>query len=414
MRISVQWARGCQHINNINLSDKVTTLIQGIATQLRLNPKNITLYYDQQCKKRIPQEGNVMNARLQDKQIIFLDYKGALPERPVAKMTTEIDASKKYLAEGEEPTNEMKRIAKDFGSRAVSVSFIEHKNNLKPNIDFQEESSCYAFRVSSECIKRFQTIALQENFSTHRVIFLFGRINEITGKVTAHCSCEPPQVNKPDRFEVDATFDIDSVCQIASYFGMKCVGMAISHKPDAKFPMLEYMIKQAALYQNKFGEYFTTLIVTPIGQNDISVEAFQVSDAAMKLDKGDYFANSDNQHVVVFKEELTVCGFKRKEADVNLLLCAVRVRQTHSKFPSHEFPSPQQEPTILDLKRYFVDHEYCPNWYALFDFNLLVFLKLNDILTLKNIQIVVNHILAKTEIPNAIMDVINNVISVVD
>ena len=134
----------------------------------------------------------------------------------------------------------------------------------------------------------------------------------------------------------------------------------------------------------------------------------------MKLDSGDYFAESENQHVVSLKEELTVCGFKRKSADVNLLLCAVRVRQTHSKFPSHEFPSPQQEPTILDLKRYFSDHEYCPNWFAFFDFNLLVFLKLNDILTLNNIQIVVKCIIAKSEIPNAIMDVINSVISVVD
>ena len=35
---------------------------------------------------------------------------------------------------------------------------------------------------------------------------------------------------------------------------MELVGMAISHKPEEKFPMSEYMIRLAAKYQNTFGQ----------------------------------------------------------------------------------------------------------------------------------------------------------------
>lgn len=382
-----------------------------IANDLKLDSSKIQLYYDQKYLRPIPYRCTLLTARMRDRQIIFMKYVGDLEDRKKnagTKMTTEIDPSKRFLGEGEKPTNEMKMVGKNYGPRAVTVGFFEHKEKLKPNIDFQEESSCYAFRVSKEAIKRFQILSLQNGFEKHRVIFLFGRINKITGKITAHCGCEPIQTSYADHFEIDESFDIEKVCTLASFLGMELVGMAISHKPEEKFPMSEYMIRLAAKYQNKYGEYFTTLIVTPANDNDVSVEAFQVSDAAMKLEKGNYFAESKDPHVVEFKEELTVCQFKRKSADVNLFLCAVRVRQTNSKIPLHDFPSPGQEPSLLDLKQYLIDHESCPSWYTFFDFNFLVFIFLNDLISEDELYTITQEIKSKQEIAPSIYNKLNN------
>lgn len=406
MNLLVQWQLGSYHAR-IRSTSSVKDLICSIAEGLNLNSCDVHIFYDPKYQRPIPFRNTLASARLRDKQIIFMRYDGDLKDRKSGvgmKMTTESDSAKRFLGAGEQPTNDMKIVGKNFGPRAVSVAFFEHREKLKPSIDFQEESSCYAFRVSKEAIKHFQVMSLQDGFGKHRISFLFGRINKITGKVTAHCGVEPNQNNFDDHFEIDEIFDLEQVCTLASFFGMDLVGMAISHKPDGKFPMSEYMIRLAAKYQNMYGEYFTTLIVTPANENDVSVEAFQVSDVAMRLEKEGYFAESKDPHVVELKEELTVCQFKRKSVDVNLFLCAVRVRQTTSKIPLHDFPSPSQQPSLLDLKQYFADHESCPSWYEFFDFNLLVFLFTNDLISEDDLYKVVQKIKSKSEIDSTVFN----------
>ncbi|OHT00455.1 hypothetical protein TRFO_32862 [Tritrichomonas foetus] len=413
MKLIVVWPLGSERFD-VCLSDKVLGFMEVIAKKFDIEIEKMQLFYDEPLKRPLPTTGNILNARLKKGQIIYLKYNGKLPDREICQMTTPINGADSFLDEGEKLTNEMKNIQSTWGSRAVSVGFFEHRNRKKPIVEDQSESSCYAFRVGEEAIKRFQAIAFQERFATHRIIFLFGRINEITGKVTAHCSCEPEQVNAADHVEISPNFDISIPLSIADNFGMKCVGMAISHAADSKYPMTQYMIQLAAYYQNLFGEYFTTLVVMPQkdDESNVVIEAFQVKDSAMKMDQGQYFVPSDNPHEIKFKEDLVVYNLKKRSCDVNFLLCAVRVRQTHSKFLSHSFPCPSQFPTNDDLKLYFRDHEYSPAWVTLFDFNLLVFLTYKDIISLEDdIPLIIASIIEKLDVSNAIMGKIQSYIS---
>lgn len=52
--------------------------------------------------------------------------------------------------------------------------------------------------------------------------------------------------------------------------------MGIAHRPkNPKYPMTAYMVKLAALYQNLFGEFFTTVIISPTADGQIEVQAFK-------------------------------------------------------------------------------------------------------------------------------------------
>lgn len=279
--------------------------------------------------------------------------------------------------------------------------------SMKPQIDFQSESSCYAFRVGKECMKRFQAIAFQEGFAVHRVLLLFGRINKITGKITVHASCEPKQINFPDRVEIDPNFNLVHLINVARKFGMECVGMAFSHKNEKNYPLTNYMVLMAAKYQSFFGEYFTTIVVTPENEDKVKIEAFQISDAGVRVYCENYLTEQNNPHKISFREGLNVCGQKKNEADVNLFLCAVRVRLTKSKFPNHSFPSPSQNPSKIDLKMHFENNEYCPSWYQFFDFNLLIFLEEYYVFGDETdcvVETIIKNIISKDDIPEIIVE----------
>lgn len=414
MEIGIRWARGFFKIH-AESHEPIQSFVKRVADRLKVDPRMLILYKDEPRTESIPVTGPLMNARIHNKNILYLKINGIIPKAPVGTKTDRIDPYKDYLAPGEEMTSEMKRIQSEFGPRAISTAFFEHRESLKPKISIQDESSCYAIRIGEEALKRFQAVALQSKFSSHRMCFLFGRINQVTGKVTIHTACEPPQKNEADVVEVQPGFDMHIPVSIAKYFGMKCCGMAISHLPNSKYPMTSYMIKLAAYYQNFFGEYFTTLVVTPEGDSNVQIEAFQVSDVAMRLEREHYIIPNDDQTKLYFKEELYVGNRKQSNCDVNVFLCAVRVRLTHSKFVNHSFPFPSQNPSNLDLKVHFGDNEFCPPWWQLFDFNLLIYLVNMNIFSLNDeIPMIIDAIITKSEIPERFLNKIYSIIEAKD
>jgi hypothetical protein len=409
MRIGVSWQRGTLHVD-AELTESLSDLINRIAVTIKVHPRQITLFNDCLRQQKLPW-GTLASCGLTGKQVIFMKVDGTLPptppltELPARPPSAPPVSARNYLGPNEtELTSEMGRFQEMWGRRAISVGFMEHRDSFKAHIERQPESSCFAIRVGEEALKRFQSLALHEEFRWHRLTFLFGRVTRLTGKITVHVACEPPQTNFPDRVEVSATPDLDTACSLARQFGMECVGMAVSHQPDAKYPMTSYMVQLAAHYQNRFGEYFTTLVVSPTGHNDVSIEAFQVSDETLRLEREAWIVPGPKPTELNFRDEVFVCGCRKKTADVNLCLCAVRVRLTHSKFPNHNFPSPSQSPTLLDLKMHLRDNEFCPNWYQLFDFNLLLFLQTKGIFSASEIEgEIIPNLLAQEDIPQPLM-----------
>ena len=379
-------------------------VFKDLAKQLNVSPNSIFLYSDQKCSRQLPTSGTIQDWNLGDDLVVYMKVVETV-NTPIAQGTLSVSDYKEYLGEGEdEMTPAMKAFQSEFGPRAISLSFFEHRRMMKPHIDIQEESSCYAFRIGEEALTRFQVIALHTQFDQHRMCFLFGRVNEITGKVTAHVACEPQQTNLESKVIIDKAFELETAIQIANLFGMTCCGMAISHSPNEKYPMSAYMVRLAAHFQNLFGEYFTTLVVMPKNDTDVVIEAFQVSDVAMRLEKEDYFVDLDSETELGFREELFVGNRKQSKVDVNVFLCAVRVRQTHSKFPFHKFPSPSQSPDEDDLRIHMCNTEYCPTWYRLFDFNLLMYLATSKLFNMEEISEIISLIIQKVDIPDMYME----------
>ena len=135
------------------------------------------------------------------------------------------------------------------------------------------------------------------------------------------------------------------------------------------------------------------------------MEAYQATDAAMKLDQGQYFAPSDDPHQWNFTIDILNQYYKKycNYCNVNFLLTAVRIKETESKFPSHDFPSPSQYPTAIDFVAYMKNKESFPTWLQLFDFNLLVYLVNNGIISENDLPIAVDSIIKMKDIPSRIM-----------
>ena len=110
-----------------------------------------------------------------------------------------------------------------------------------------------------------------------------------------------------------------------------------------------------------------------------------------------------------------MCGQKKNEADVNLFLCAVRVRLTSSKFPNHSFPSPSQNPSKIDLKMHFENNEYTPSWFQFFDFNLLVFFENYKVFgdeTENIVNTIISNIISKNDISETILEKLHKWINI--
>lgn len=399
MKIGIRWPKGTIRLE-IEPNDGVKLLLKKISEKIQIEAKYLVLYHDEKLTDLIDISGSCMRAHIENGSFIFLKVNSVLPEVPVATMTAPVDAQEEYLDSAKEIPANLKRIRQDYGTKTITPAFLEYKESLKPSITEQDDSSCFAIRIGEEPLKLFQKEAVKSAFLTHRLAFLFGRINKISGKITVHCFLEPHQINQSDRVTLTEEFDPTICLAIARQFKMSLVGMAISHRPvNEKYPMTEYMIKMAAMYQNMFGEYFTTLIVMPTKEGSIEVDAFQVIDSAMKLESFDLFAESEDQTHILFKEPVKVLQKKLTKIDCNLLLCAVRIRQTKSRFLSHSFPHPSTNPSIVNLNQYITDNLYSPPWYAMFDFNLLYFCVARQLIPLEEMLLVVDLIVLKEDIP---------------
>ena len=414
-KIGIRWEKGMLKMD-VDPNMSVAKLISDISRSIKVDPVYIKLFKnlskslsfsDKIEKNRTIEQNNIHKG-----DIIYMQVdRDQIPKNiPVAQMAMKNDIIDEFVKPGEKIPETVKNIRKEYGTRVITSAFYDMKERGIPQIIEQTESSCYAIRVAEEALKRFQVLAIQSNFDKHRVMFLFGRLDEISGKITIHCSLEPPQKNFEDHFEISPNFQDLTTVEVAKCFGMKLLGMCVSHKGPSKLPLPSYLLRLAAKYQNIYGEYFTTLIMTPRGQSNIEVEAFQVCDAVVNLTKLKLIDDTQNNDPskIFFKQEIRVFEKKMKSCNVNLCLCAVRIRKTQSKFPSHSFPTLSANPTKKDLVMHFKDNEFCPSWRKFFDFNLLVYLHVYHALPFSHIKIIIDCIIAMSDVPKQILDEVSN------
>ena len=438
-KIGIRWARGMLKID-VEPSMTIGKLLFEVCQTIKIPQINCKLFRSCSPKSKfideLDENRTIADEKIKRGDIIYLDVPTQIiPQNiPVAQQGIKCyDIINEFHKDNEKIPQIVKNLQSEYGPRVIAAPFYDMKERGVPQITYQTESSCYAFRVAEEAIKRFQYISLQDHCRVHRVLLLFGRLDKISGKVTIHCSVQPTQICYEDHFEISPTFNEDLCCEVADMFGMKLLGMAVSHpkilekkkeneqlykkiKEDkdedekgVEIPMPTYLIELAAKYQAKFGEYFTTLAITPVkGKDILHIEAFQVTDAVVKLTQmqlidDDILKALEDYYKVYFKQDIRVFEQKRKFCHVNLCICAVRIRKVKSKIPSHAFPTLAACPTDTDVQMYFKDNEYCPSWRKFFDFNLLVYMANNGI-ELSTIKEIVKSIINMEDVPRRILD----------
>lgn len=410
MKVLVRHPCGSFKID-VNEDMMVNDFIKLCSDKLKIEPKNISVFADFASTLRLDESRLLKECEVKNATTLYLQISN-VAKREFIRENLVVDRSKgdnlmpKFFTNGgNEMPFHLKKLRREFGGNAVTVDFYNFRDQQLPYIDYQEESSCYAIRISKESITRFQKLLLQSRFDKDKILLLFGRINEYTGKVTVHCSLEPHQdvyengIYLKDRDEVELAIDV------AAEFGMRIVGMVIGHNGKPTLPITNHIALMAAEYQYLYGEYFTTVVFIPKGLDDLEVQAFQVTDSLVKLFSKSLISmeQPSDPSLIAFNAPIMTMGTKQTTCHINLCLCAIRIRETTSKVISHSFPSLSADPTELDYSRHISDNELAPTWYQFFDFNLLVFLRIKRLISERSLKLIASSILSKTSIPDQVL-----------
>ncbi|EGC31023.1 hypothetical protein DICPUDRAFT_83074 [Dictyostelium purpureum] len=274
------------------------------------------------------------------------------------------------------------RKCKNHGIHGSCVECIEWRESLKMKLKSQDNPHCPGALVDFTSANIFQQYVQSKKFEVQRVGFLYGNILQ-DGSVVIDSIYEPPQECK-DGQTVTILNDPrgEKVESIASMLGMTRVGWIFSH-PSRKYVMSSKDIIQAAAFQNKYGSSFATLILSANTEGQSNIEAFQVSDQALALEKrGEFLQNQPDPTKCKLKTAVFEEGTETNNADNNFFIVTVplKAREDKSIFKCN-FPVENRQPgtTISDLASYKLELKDTSPLEFFSDFHFLIFLLENEL-----------------------------------
>ncbi|EGG21275.1 nuclear protein localization 4 [Cavenderia fasciculata] len=282
-------------------------------------------------------------------------------------------------------TEPPKRRCKNHGPNGSCIDCIEWREGLKMKLKAQDIAHAPGVAINFESANVFQQYISNKKFEEQRCGFLYGNYLD-DGSVVVECIYEPPQKGNKTNFTLLEDKFIDKVESMASMLGLTRVGWIFSH-PSRKYIMSSTDIIQAASFQNKYGKSFVTLILTINSEGKSNLEAFQVSDQALKLEKtGEFLANQEDPTKCKLKSPVFVEGSETNLADINFFIANVPVKAREDKpFLHTTFPVNNRIPETSnsDLVSYKIDNQDQSKLYFFSDFHFLIFLLINNIFDLK-------------------------------
>eukprot|EP01132_Coremiostelium_polycephalum_P005334 gene5334-6654_t len=287
--------------------------------------------------------------------------------------------------------NEVKpptRKCKNHGPHGSCVECIEWRESLKMKLKSQDAPKCPGALVDFQSANAFQQYLHLKKFQEQRVGFLYGNFLE-DGTVVVDAIYEPPQ--KSDKKQVQILDDEihrkqnDKVESLANLLGKVRVGWIFSH-PSRKYIMSSSEIIQAAHFQNKYSPSFITLILSINNEGQSNLEAFQVSDQALKLEKtGEFSNNQPEPSKCKLKSPVFEEGSETINADNNFFIVTVPVKAREDKSIFNVgFPVENREPSthFSDFISYKIDNQDHSPLTFFSDFHFLIFLIENNIFDL--------------------------------
>eukprot|EP01113_Clastostelium_recurvatum_P015120 TRINITY_DN18347_c0_g1_i1.p1 TRINITY_DN18347_c0_g1~~TRINITY_DN18347_c0_g1_i1.p1 ORF type:complete len:416 (+),score=129.08 TRINITY_DN18347_c0_g1_i1:571-1818(+) len=300
----------------------------------------------------------------------------------------------------EEDDDEATFRCRNHGPHGSCVECIERREARKMKLKRQPQAHCTSANVDFTAATVFQNYLHLKKFKVNRCGLLYGRFND-DGGVSVDVIYEPPQQSTKEASVMLQDKDMDRVEQIASMLGLRRVGWIFSHPPRSKgIIMTPSEIATAAYLQNTYGNQAVTLILSVNEKGEGNLEAFQVSDQAMKLQsKGSFVASvgvpmtgqtaptgaesgsAGSGTKAMLREAVFVEGAETREADTSFFIVTVPVKSAGEKggILGADFPVENRDPAQAssDVKVHMMHMAGKPFLQQLSDFHLVLYLSKN-------------------------------------
>jgi len=269
------------------------------------------------------------------------------------------------------------RFCRNHGTHGSCLECIEREASHKPRIKRQEEAHCVGVQVQFHAANVFQNFMQRNKFAVQRVGICYGHFTE-DGTSVVEVIYEPKQQGSKDTVVMHLDPVTDQVDAIANMLGLQKVGWIFSHAARKQI-LTATEIVQAAQLQNACGAQFVTLTLSLNEQGLSNLEAFQVSDQCLKLEKEGKLSASENPNICTVQDGAVVEGAETTNVDCHFFLINVPVASKKEPFFGVEFPIENREPaqSEADIKVHFMNQAKKPFIKALSDFHLLVYLAIS-------------------------------------
>eukprot|EP00026_Physarum_polycephalum_P006987 Phypoly_transcript_07040.p1 GENE.Phypoly_transcript_07040~~Phypoly_transcript_07040.p1 ORF type:complete len:525 (+),score=46.80 Phypoly_transcript_07040:86-1660(+) len=263
---------------------------------------------------------------------------------------------------------------RNHGPNGSCIECIEREDRRKLRLKLQDTPHCIQALVDFQAANTFQSYLQEHRFRIQRCGFLYGKFND-DGSSSVEVIYEPPQRSEKDQIVILPDPDEDRVEKIASLLGFTRVGWIFSH-PARAYVMSSTEIQRAAEFQIKYGERFVTLILSVNEKGQGNLEAFQVSDQAVKLAQQNMFLPSTDLTKCRFQNPVYVEGAETTVADYHFFLVTVSVKSKDKGLLKADFPveNREQAQARSDLKVHLMHHAKRPFIEQVSDFHFLLFL----------------------------------------
>jgi len=234
---------------------------------------------------------------------------------------------------------------------------------------------CKKVLVDYDSVNAFQSYLQTNSFAAQRCGYLYGNYQE-DGSVFVECIYEPTQKSEEDSCALLDDKNQETVETIAQLMGLEKVGFIFSHGKRGTPALSSPEIKSIARMQTKPKEQdqrFLIITVSPNSTDSSQVEAFQLSDQCLQLEKENQFSQPVEENTCEVITSVIVEEQETMQIPNQFLVVAVAIGnysgKMRTRFPIENRPT---QTTLEDLKTHLHTAQNLLD--ALNDFHALLFL----------------------------------------
>lgn len=353
--VRVRWAKGIERVPVKN-SDSIGYIIQYMGKKHQI-PTLGAVMIQESTKKQIAPRTKLSAIKIENGEQFILE----LPQSKTPEITNQTQTQT-----SNDP--KLENFRAQWGDHAISLfqiipDLIVIQNQEKPIITKIEFPDSDAQRISH--------IAIETNFMSPRIFFMFGTRPKPT-TIRVHCTSFPTQSYNNGQFQINEAHR-KSAYSLAQKMGLIPVGIVLINSikyPPITSNILLWIGKQSFASE----EHFVIITALP-NFGKCQFEAFQISKQFIELSQKEFFVGVEGNSELKTKTPVKLFTKKSETANCVYFLVNVGIISRESWFPKSKFPYQAFHPTPADLALITKEEIAVPNFVKLLDFNLLLFLE---------------------------------------